>query len=193
MTTTTLHPLAADYLDRLEYAARRLPRGERRELVQEIGAHLAEATNPEMSEAEMLTVLDRLGDPEEIVDEQLPAEPYRGDRRGVHEWAAIFLLLFGGFLFAIGWFAGVILLWSSRAWSGRDKLIGTLIVPGGLATVLPAALLLGTKQKCTSLDGQLQSCTPGPSTAHQTVSIAILALLVLGPICTSVYLARRAR
>ena len=87
----------------------------------------------------------------------------------------------------------MILLWSSRAWSGRDKLIGTLIVPGGLATVLPAALVLGTKQKCTSLDGQLQSCTPGPSTAHQIVSIAILALLVLGPICTSVYLARRAR
>src|SRR5581483_12463668 len=42
MTTTTLHPLAADYLDRLERAARRLPRGERRELVEEISAHLSE-------------------------------------------------------------------------------------------------------------------------------------------------------
>ena len=40
MTTTTLPPLAADYLDRLERAARKLPRTERRELVEEIRAHL---------------------------------------------------------------------------------------------------------------------------------------------------------
>ena len=45
-TTTTLHPLAADYLKRLERAARRLLRGERRELVEEITAHLSEATDP---------------------------------------------------------------------------------------------------------------------------------------------------
>jgi hypothetical protein len=96
MTTTTIHPLAADYLDRLEHAARRLPRGERRELVEEIGAHLAEAIEPGMSDAEALTVLDQLGDPEEIVDAQLPDSPYDRDRRGVHEWGAIFLLLFGG-------------------------------------------------------------------------------------------------
>jgi hypothetical protein len=193
MTTTTLHPLAADYLDRLEHAAQRLPRGERRELVQEIGAHLAEATHPGMSDAEMLTVLDRLGDPEDIVDEQLPDEPYRGDRRGTLEWAAIFLLLFGGFLFFVGWIAGLILLWSSRAWSARDKAIGTLIVPGGLATILPAMLLVGTTRDCTSVNGGVQHCTPGPSTSHQIISIALLAFLVLGPICTSVYLARRAR
>jgi hypothetical protein len=193
MTTTTLHPLAADYLDRLEHAARRLPRGERRELVQEIGAHLAEATYPGMSEAEMLTVLDRLGDPEDIVDEQLPDEPYRSDRRGLQEWAAIFLLLFGGFAFGIGWIAGLILLWSSRAWSARDKLIGTFIVPGGLATALVSLVLVGTTQECTSVNGAVQHCTPGPSTIRQVLSLALLAFLVLGPICTSVYLARRAR
>jgi hypothetical protein len=193
MTTTTIHPLAADYLDRLEHAARRLPRGERRELVEDIGAHLAEATNAGMSDAEALTVLDRLGDPEEIVDAQLPDEPYRGDRRGLHEWAAIFLLLFGGFLFFVGWVAGLILLWSSRAWSVRDKLIGTLIVPGGLATVLPLLLLTSSVQTCTSFNGGPQHCTGGPSPVHQVLSIALLVFLVLGPICTSVYLARRAR
>jgi hypothetical protein len=192
MTTSTMHPLAADYLDRLEHAARRLPPGERRELVEDISAHLAEATNAGMSDAEALTVLERLGDPEDIVEAQLPDEPYRGDRRGTHEWAAIFLLLFGGFLFFVGWIAGLILLWSSRAWNTRDKLIGTLIVPGGLATVLPLMFLVGTTQECTRLNGVLQHCTPGPSTIHQILSIALLAFLVLGPICTSVYLARRA-
>jgi AcrR family transcriptional regulator len=193
MTTTTMHPLAAGYLDRLEDAARQLPRGERRELIEDISAHLAEAIDPGMSDAEALTVLDRLGDPEDIVDAQLPEEPYRADRRGVHEWAAIFLLLFGGFLFFVGWIGGLVLLWSSRAWNTRDKLIGTLIVPGGLATVLPLMLIVGTTQRCTSLNGGIQHCTPGPSTIHQILSIALVAFLVLGPICTSVYLARRAR
>ncbi|HJS96735.1 MAG TPA: hypothetical protein VJ741_20870 [Solirubrobacteraceae bacterium] len=193
MTTTTMHPLAADYLDRLEHAARRLPRGERRELVEDISAHLTEATNANMSDAEALTVLDRLGDPEEIVDAQLPEEPYRVDRRGAHEWAAIFLLLFGGFLFFVGWVAGLILLWSSRAWNARDKVIGTLIVPGGLATVLPLMVVTGSTQHCVSLNGGPQRCTGGPSTVHNILSIVLLVFLILGPICTSVYLARRAR
>lgn len=192
MTTTSMHPLAADYLDRLEHAARRLPRGERRELLEDIGAHLAEATHAGMSDAEALTVLDRLGDPEDIVEEQLPEEPYR-TRRGTHEWAAIFLLLFGGFLFFVGWVVGLFLLWSSRAWNLRDKLIGTLIVPGGLATVLPLLVLTGSPQRCTSFNGGPQHCTGGPSPVHQTLSIVLLVFLILGPICTSVYLARRAR
>jgi AcrR family transcriptional regulator len=193
MTTTTMHPLAADYLDRLEHAARRLPRGERRELMEDISAHLAEAIDPRTTDAEALTVLDRLGDPEDIVDAQLPEEPHRADRRGGHEWAAIFLLLFGGFLFFVGWFAGLILLWSSRAWDTRDKLIGTLIVPGGLASVLPLIIVTGSTQSCVSLNGAVQHCTGGPSTSHQILSIVLFAFVVLGPLCTSVYLARRAR
>ena len=193
MTTTTLHPLAADYLDRLEHAARRLPRGERRELVSEIEAHLDEATDASMSDAEALTVLDRLGQPEDIVEAQRPTAPGPSGRRGTREWAAIFLLLFGGFIFFFGWIAGVILLWSSRAWNTRDKLIGTLIVPGGLAAVLPVGLLTGTTRTCTSGPGRPTICTPGPSALHELISIALFAFFVLGPICTSVYLARRAR
>jgi hypothetical protein len=193
MTTTSMHPLAEDYLDRLERAARRLPRGERRDLVEEITAHLSEATDPDMSNAEALTVLDRLGDPEEIVEAQ---RPYEGEGRHgprLQEWAAILLLLFGGFIFLIGWIAGAVLLWSSRAWNTREKLIGTLIVPGGLATALPVALLTGTKQMCASLNGGPQHCTPGPTTLHQIVAIGLVGGCIVGPIFTAVYLARRAR
>lgn len=193
MTTTTLHPLAADYLERLERAARRLPRAERRELVEEISAHLSEATSAGMPDAEVLTVLDRLGDPEDIVEAQLPDETARRGGAGGHEWAAIVLLLAGGFIVFVGWIAGAVLLWSSRAWSVRDKVIGTLIVPGGLATAVAALLLLSTPRKCTSLGGVTQHCTPGPSTVHQILSLALFAFLVLGPICSAVYLARRAR
>jgi hypothetical protein len=57
-------------------------------------------------------------------------------RRGPQETAAIVLLLLGGFLWGVGWLAGVVLLWLSDAWSPRDKLLGTLVVPCGLALPL---------------------------------------------------------
>jgi hypothetical protein len=193
MTTTSLHPLAEDYLDRLERAARRLPRAERRELIEEIAAHLTETTDPEMSDAEALTVLDRLGDPDDIVEAQRPVELSHPDRRGAHEWAAIVLLLFGGFLFIVGWIVGVVLLWSSRAWNTRDKVIGTLVVPGGLASALIVAVLTGTKRKCLTRTGGPTICTPGPSTAHSLVEIALVGVCVVGSFFTAVYLARRAR
>jgi hypothetical protein len=43
----------------------------------------------------------------------------------------------------VGWLAGLVLLWSSRAWTTRDKWIGTLVIPGGLATAFAALIVLG--------------------------------------------------
>jgi hypothetical protein len=169
-----------------------LPRDDRRELVSEIRAHLSEAIDSDVTEAEALTVLDRLGEPEEIVDAQQPHGPATANARGVHEWAAIFLLLFGGFVFGIGWLAGVVLLWSSRAWTLRDKLIGTLVVPGGLAAVVFGLGIGSSSQLCYSTSGGGQHCTGGPSSSAQILAIAIVAILVLAPIATAVYLARRA-
>ena len=39
----------------------------------------------------------------------------------------------------LGWFVGVVFLWTSETWSTGEKLLGTLLVPGGLA--LPLFLL----------------------------------------------------
>lgn len=193
MTTGTLHPLAADYLARLRHAGRRLRRAERRELLAEIEGHICEATHPGMSDAQVLTVLDRLGEPEEIVAAQQPAPITNADARGIHEWSAIILLLLGGFIFGVGWLGGVILLWSSRAWTTRDKWIGTLVVPGGLASVYLGLAVNATSQTCVSTSAGGQQCTGGPSTAANILGFVILALLVLGPIATAVYLAQRAR
>ena len=134
MTTDTLHPLAADYLERLRRAGRDLPAGRRRELLAEIEGHLSEAIEPGASDAQALTVLDRLGEPEAIIAAEMPPPEEAPERRGVAEWAAIILLPFGGFIIGLGWLVGLILLWSSRAWTTRDKWIGTLVIPGGLAT-----------------------------------------------------------
>jgi uncharacterized membrane protein len=86
MTTTTLQPAAAAYVERLRHAARRLPEDARRDLVGDIEAHLHEAITADASEPEVLVILDRPGSPEEIVATQL------GDTtspvvsaRGVHE------------------------------------------------------------------------------------------------------------
>ena len=65
----------------------------------------------------------------------MEGEPQR--RRGPVEWGAVILLLIGGIVIpVVGWIVGALLLWVSQAWTLRDKLIGTLLVPGGL---LPAA------------------------------------------------------
>jgi len=98
---------------------------------------------------------------------------------------------------AYGWFAGLILLWSSRAWTTRDKWIGTLVVPGGLATSVFIGLLaigVPSKKFCRVIAGGVQHCTNagGPGTASNILGVAVFAFLVLAPIATSVYLARRA-
>ena len=148
MNAATLHPLARDYLKRLKKAARRLPRARRNELIGEIESHLTEALPAGASGAEALNVLERLGGPEQIVAEA-ESEAKETPRPGMRESLAVILLLFGGFLFLVGWFVGLHLLWSSRFWTMRDKLVGALLVPGGLlpAVVLDGAGVGGVEQR----------------------------------------------
>jgi hypothetical protein len=194
---TPLDPLAVAYLDRLRNAARALDARERDDLVCEVEAHLMEAIPPGATEAEVRTVLDRLGEPEEIVAVERP--PVKA--RGAVEWLAIILLPVGGLMIPfVGWVIAVVLLWSSRAWSSRDKVIGTFLLPGGL---LPAFMLLflGTSTSSGScpprpavaaVRGAADACTTGPSTARIVVAGAILVAAVVIPIWSAIHLARSA-
>jgi hypothetical protein len=183
------------YLEKLSKAARDLPEGRRRELVAEIEQHIRDALmeTPVDNEAEMLTLLDRIGEPDEIVAAASgPAKPTRST--AMETWAIVLLLL-GGFLWFVGWIAGVVLLWSSSLWTTRDKLIGTFVVPGGLAAGLAFLLFVGvgeSGQTCFR-DGEAPTwtCSGGPSTLALIGIVAALAFLVLGPIATAVYLGRR--
>jgi uncharacterized membrane protein len=84
---TQTDELVAAYLARVERAASRLPAGRREELIADLREHIeiARAESEAQTEAEVRTILDRLGDPESIVaaaDTQTdlprvpPAAPY---------------------------------------------------------------------------------------------------------------------
>jgi hypothetical protein len=57
------------------------------------------------------------------------------------EWSTIVLLMLGAFFVGIGWVVGVVALWRSRVWTVPEKLIGTLLWPGGVVTGIFFGLL----------------------------------------------------
>jgi uncharacterized membrane protein len=170
------------YLDQLERELSDLPRKGRSELVAEIRDHVdqALAAKPDPSEADVLNVLERLGDPADIAEE---ARERFGVRRATPrwtDWMAVFLLPFGGLLPSalgvLGWFVGAIFLLTSRVWSTRDKMIGLLLFPGGL--LLPVLLLV------TPTSGL---------TFPPILGVAILIVLVSTPIVVAIYLSSKLR
>lgn len=181
--------LVADYVSKLAAAAV-LPADRREELVEEISAHITEAlavlpapglpggTRAQASVAQVLQMLEQLGRPEDIVraaaedDEPAPG-PTRPGRGMLQAGAVVLLLLLGGFLIGLGWLAGVALLWASPRWDTRDKLLGTLIWPGGLAAVL-AVPRFGTGQP-------------------PVLVLGLLLIGVAGPVLVAIRLLRRAR
>jgi hypothetical protein len=117
--------LVDDYLRRLEHAAAHMQRARRAELVAEIRGHIEAALHqePAAGEAAVRNVLDRLGPPEDIVEAAEPP-PDREQGAGKLEIAALIILIVP----FIGWLIGTVLVFASRVWPRRDKLIGALLL-----------------------------------------------------------------
>jgi hypothetical protein len=196
--SSTADKLVEDYLKRLKAETSDLPRAARRELVQEISDHIAEARADASaaSEAEIRNVLDRVGEPAEIAAEARERFGVGGRRARPLEIAALILLPIGGVVLPVlGWLVGVTLLWISDTWTTRDKLIGTLVVPGGLLLPLALGVLGSSSGSCIEI-----SSGGGPTTARNCaddgsdidlLKVALIAVLVLAPLATTAYLARR--
>ncbi len=196
---TTREQVMDDYLDKLHRSLRDIPASQREGIISGIVTHIDEALDaePDDSEASLRNVLDRVDDPEEIASEARERLDIRKPRTSWLDSLAIVLLLLGGFLWLIGWIAGAVLLWLSDVWSTRQKIIGTLVVPGGL---LPAVLLfilpsnVETSSCTTSVVNGIKSTvcqsTGGPTPLAQGVAIGLLVILVVAPILTSFYLGR---
>jgi hypothetical protein len=182
MNTTASGPaerLVEDYLARVDAALRDLPPARRQELLEQVREHLDDALPPPTrgDEAQVRTALDRLGSPADIAAEarrsfpdetRTPAHVERNVSSTLHDVGALALLVAGGFLFLVGWAFGVALLWTSRTWNVRDKVIGTLLLPGGL--LFP--LLLGTVASGPSegpcVTSAAVASAPAPSRAAQS-------------------------
>ena len=139
------------YLARLELALTGSDPARRAELLEDVRAHIAEARAAlaEETDAALLTIIDRLGDPATVAEglaDDAPPHEVRGSRHpapslanaaahradptprwGPLEVGALLLTFFV-------WPIGVLLAWLSRSWDRREKIVATLI--GGAAFVL---------------------------------------------------------
>ena len=159
--TTEADALILRYLQHLESQLGDLPANRRQELLDEVQEHITTARadlDPE-TEAGVLTLLERLGDPADIAAEArdrsgVQAQP----ARPATPWLEIttIVLLVIPFL---GWVLGAVLVWLSRLWTTRDKLVGTV---GGLSWVLGG---LGTVMagRADGPSGRTASTSPPPA------------------------------
>jgi hypothetical protein len=195
MTAPHAEQLIDGYLARLRDAATDLPKNNRNELIDDMRAHIAEARGRDGNEtdASILNILDRLGEPGVVAAEareRLGLRTPQPARPGALEVAAVILL-------PIFWPIGFILLWVSPAWNWRDKLIGTLLPPGGYLGVGVFALMFAHGESCSVLTdaaGKVTSNTcPAPS-PWQGVAAALLTFIIyVLPLVTAAYLAIRLR
>ena len=218
MTTQTL---IEDYLERLRAASWQLPPDRQAELVGGIREHIGDAQAAgATSEVEILSLLDRLGSPEEIAqsaaseDGLSPSAQYPvmvARRSMAREIWAVLLLTIGGLVVpVIGWFAGVALLWTSNRWTLKDKLLGTLVVPGGMGSIIFFGFAAGGTSSTistTCFSPPFTNGAPSPDQVPQCVQVgaspadasagyitfAVVAAGLLLPPLVGLLLYRRAR
>lgn len=197
--------LVSDYLDRLEAELSGIPRAGRREVMDGIEDHIQEAVaelEPD-DEVGVRNLLERLGEPAEIAADARERFGVKQAKTTWREIGALILLPFGGFLVPVaGWFAGVVLLWVSDAWNTRDKLIGTLVVPGGFAfPILLFVLAQGMGHDGHASAGTCIYHSYGPPCTSsgggvpvwEIVKIALVIAIVVAPLVTDGYLLWRLR
>ena len=186
MTAVHAAQLVDDYLGRLQSELMDLPAGKRLEILDEIRGHIAEERTSiaDESDTDIMNLLNRLGDPTDIAAAARGAgertrPSFARVRFGTLEVLALALMV-------LAWPVGVILLWVSSAWTTREKILGTLIPPGGYPGVF---LVMSTFRIFAWI-------TTGPEWVEITVGAVLFTvslLLLVAPIGTCIYLATRLR
>ncbi|HLJ65890.1 MAG TPA: hypothetical protein VKX16_00845 [Chloroflexota bacterium] len=197
MTAPHASDIINGYLARLEAEAADLPRVERRDLIDGVREHIAEARAElsNESDSDLLNLLDRLGNPAGLAQEErnhLGMQAPEAPRAGLLEIGALILT-------PLIWPVGVILLWASSAWNARDKLIGTLVPPGGLFTSLLvfSYAAVGRTQACAGgyRNGQqiATTCSGGLQGISGVIAFLLIVAIAVSPILTGIYMAIRLR
>jgi len=195
--TTATDSVIDSYLKELQRELKAFPVSRRREILEEVREHIAQARAEldSENEAAIRTVLDRLGEPSEIAAAARERFGVRPVRAGVLEGVAAVALLFP----FIGWLVGTILLWMSRVWTTRDKVIGTIAVPGVWLLVLISSMAVRTESgvSVSSSPGSAMPPTIEPSGVERFFNVLLGWVFPLGiivvPLATVIYLVVRAR
>jgi|JI10StandDraft_1071094.scaffolds.fasta_scaffold527691_2 hypothetical protein len=155
MSKSQQRDLIENYQNELRRRSSELPPDMREELHEYVSDYLAESLGTSgKDENSVRLALAALGEPSHLVSEMRASSPKvaaAGPEPRSTESSAIRWLTLGSLIPVVGWLYGVLLLWSSKLWSRRDKIIGTLCVPGGVFGVLSFAWMLldATEVRCT--------------------------------------------
>ena len=185
------HPLVRQHLATVAQETTALPAGRREELLADLKEHIsiALAGADEQTDETVQQVLDELGTPRTIAESALAEEPVPTTDEllaGSDLRTGLTLILLpvagsiGVFLTTLGFTAGVVglaLLWTSKQWNTRDRLLGTLIPVSSIAVWIGLELVFAA--------AGFEMSVP---------RMALTAALALAaPLLGSVYLFRAAR
>lgn len=191
-------PQVRSYLSALETRLAQLPAEQSEEILFGVREHIDQAM--ERGGQSMAEILAGLGSPDDIAADvagmsttpnravapttisKAPA-PLHPRYQSSTLWVVgtCILLPFGGFLAGIGWLLGVAGLWMGTRWKLWEKIMGTVIVPGGLPVALMLAILpiRITGQSVSTGAGTTEEVNPLLPTLPDFAFVLVLVLPVL--------------
>lgn len=185
----TMTPLAEAWLQRVEELARDVPDLERRELVEDLRAHLNEALAGHESDPDRVAgVLARMGDPVDIVaaasadDDPSGTVPPGPRTLTGAESATLVGLMASGLLLplwplaVLAWLVGVILLVGRTRWQGRSVVVG-LALPFGWSLPWAAVGLFVVPVASCTVSGGVERCDGPPVWVGYLLLAGVVALL----------------
>ena len=182
MTATHASQIIEGYLKRLDAELSDLPPARRKELHGQIAEHIEQARSElaEETDADLQTILDKLGEPEEIVAAARSSFDVPAGKPGPLEILALLLIGVGDVLFPVlpvGWILGTGLVWRSKSWTPREKYRGAYA---------PLVVALGIL-----LIGALASGGLGRHMALVGFFVAFVVANLFMPLGSAMYLATR--
>lgn len=209
----TQHPLATAWLARVDDLAGDLPAGVRGELLADLREHLEAALQPDAEQSEVAAVLDRLGDPADVVaaaradvggSPPPPPPPAAATVPGpgltTPEALGLAALVLAGLVLVLVWplglalwAVGIAVVAAAGRWRGGEA-VGAALLPVPWALVVASWLVpvRTSVTTCTSDASGVEQCVTEGGGAQPVLLVAAVALLVATVLLTR-WLARAPR